>query len=194
MNIEYLRAKALAYAPTFRLPICLDERLRADVDAAAAALVKAQGDLAKLASLPPEQKRAKSLGAKGPTKLAEEAVAKAEAAVEAAEAAAAGDVVILTWRRLDPDAYDDLVQSHSTGGRVDFPALYTALLAACWHRAESADGEDVGLSWAEVRALLLNNADMDVARVGVLNLNRAPSSIPFSPRSSGVPGTSSEPA
>lgn len=193
MNIEYLRAKALAYAPTFRLPLCLDDRLRADVDAAVSELAKAQNALAALASVPAEQKRAKSIAAKSPTKAAEDAVAAAEAALQAAEDAAAGDVIVLVWRRLDPDAYDDLMRAHMTGGRLDLVRFYPALIEACWHRAESADGQDVGLSWLEARGLL-NNADRDAAQVGVLNLNRAPSDIPFSPRNSGVPATSSEPA
>ena len=71
--------------------------------------------------------------------------------------------------------------------------LYPALAEACWYRAESSDGEDVGLSWPEALALF-NSADREVVYVGVLNLNRAPSSIPFSPRSSGAPDTSSAPA
>lgn len=193
MDINYLRAKALAYAPTFRLPLCLDDRLRADVDEAAEKLAAARAKLDALASLPAEQKRSKSLSAKSPTREAEEGVEAAEAALQAAEDAASGDVLVLVWRRLSPDAYDETLAAHMTGGRLDMTTAYPALVEACWHRAESADCEDVGLSWPQARALL-NNADTDVVTVGVLNLNRAPSAIPFSPRSSGVPGSSSEPA
>ena len=78
-------------------------------------------------------------------------------------------------------------------GRLDMLGLYPALAEACWYRAESSDGEDVGLSWPEALALF-NSADREAVYVGVLNLNRAPSSIPFSPRSSGAPDTSSAPA
>lgn len=102
-------------------------------------------------------------------------------------------MIVLVWRKLDPDAYDDLLAEHMTGGRLDFPRAYAAMVERSFWRAESADGEDVGLSWPEARGLL-NNADRDAAQVGVLNLNRAPSEIPFTPRSSGVPATSSEPA
>ena len=193
MNIDYLRAKALAYAPTFRLPLCLDDAKRADVDSAAAFLGKSRAELERLESLPSDAKRSKSLAAKSPTKEAEEKVAKAEAGLQAAEDAASDDVLILTWRRLDPDAYDALVKQFTPDGRLDMLGLYPALAEACWYRAESSDGEDVGLSWPEALAML-NNADREVVYVGVLNLNRAPSSIPFSPRSSGAPATSSEPA
>lgn len=191
-NIDYLRAKAIAYAPVFRLPLCLDEAKRAAVDAANDALIAAQGELAKLDAVPAEAKRAKSISAKSPTKLAEEKVAQAEAALQVAEDAAADEVLILVWRRLDPDVYDALVMSHMGDGHFDAVAAYPAMVEASWWRAETADGDDVGLSWPEARALL-NNADRDAVHVGVLNLNRAPSVIPFSPRSSGQPGTSSEP-
>ena len=192
-HIDYLRAKALAHAPVFRLPLCLDEGKRAAVDAASGALVRAQSALSTLVSLPPEQKRARSISAKSPTALAESAVADAEAALRAAEDAAADDVIVLTWRRLDPDAYDELVAAHTRDGRLDVAAFYPALAVACWRGAESAYGDDARLSWPEARGLL-NHADWDAVQVGVLNLNRAASAIPFSPRSSGVPGTSSEPA
>ena len=193
MNIDYLRAKALAYAPTFRLPLCLDDAKRADVDSAAAFLGKSRAELERLESLPSDAKRSKSLAAKSPTKEAEEKVAKAEAGLQAADDAASDDVLILTWRRLDPDAYDALVKQFTPDGRLDMLGLYPALAEACWYRAESGAGEDVGLSWPEARALL-NNADRDAVYVGVLTLNRAPSSIPFSPRNSGAPDTSSAPA
>ena len=84
MNIDYLRAKALSYAPTFRLPLCLDDAKRADVDSAAAFLGKSRAELERLESLPSDAKRSKSLAAKSPTKEAEEKVAKAEAGLQAA--------------------------------------------------------------------------------------------------------------
>jgi len=192
-HVEYLRARALAYAPTFRYPLCLDEGRRAALDAATAELVRLQGEKVALDSVPPEQKHARSIGAKSPSQAIAELVAAAEDAVRAAEDAAADDMLILAWRRLDPDAYDDLLAAHRTDGRLDLVAFYPALAAACWWRAESADGEDVGLSWDDARRLL-NNADRDAAHVGVLALNRAPATVPFSQRSSGAPATSSGPA
>ena len=192
MNVEYLRAKALAYAPTFRYPLCLDDRLRADVDAAAEKLNRAHAKLDELKSLPADVKRSRSIASKSPTQAAADAVADAERELQAAEEAASGDVLVLVWRRLEPDAYDELMAGSVKDGRLDLVGFYPALAAASWFRAETADGEDVGLTWPEARALL-NNADRDGVHVGVLNLNRAPSEIPFSPRSSGAPATSSEP-
>lgn len=192
-SIDYLRAKVAAYRPTFRLPLCLDEAKRADIDAAVAALAEARKEVAKLDSLPPDAKRSKSIAAKSPTREAREKVAAAEVALQAAEDAAADDVIVLVWSRLDPDAYDALIASHMTNGHLDAVAAYPAMVEASWDRAESATGEDVGLTWPEAQALL-NNADRDAVTVGVLNLNRAPSAIPFSPRSSGQPGMSSKPA
>lgn len=194
MTVEYLRAKVLAFAPTFRYPLCLDEGKRAALDAATAELVRLQSRKAELDSLPAEHKRAKSLSAKSPTREVEDAIEAAELAVQAAEDDAAGDMLVLVWRRLDPDAYDALLEAtRGDGGRLDLVAFHPALVEASWSHAESADGEDVGLSWLEARALL-NHADRDAVHVGVLNLNRAPGEVPFSRRSSGVPGTSSEPA
>ena len=193
MSIEYLRAKALAFAPRFRYPLCLDEAKRAAIDAATQTLVDLHAELADLDSLPAEQKRAKSISSKSPAAVLRDKIKDAEKAVEQAEAEAADDMLVLTWKALDPDAYTDLALSHMKGGSLNQVTLYPALVAASWAAGESADGEDVRLTFDQVRPLL-NAADWDVVMMGVLNLNRGTNAVPFKQRSSGVPGTSSEPA
>lgn len=194
MSIESLRAKALAYAPTFRYPVCLDPEMRTQLDEASSRLLKLQGDLREMAALPPDERRAKRMSEQPPSVALAAEVAEAEAEVQRIENLAAGDVLVVVFRRLPPDDYQALVDGHTQGSTVSLPDLHQSIVRESYLRSESGDGEDVGLDYAQIWNGVLNHGDRDVVLVGVLELNRGVSAVPFSQRSSGQPGTSSKPA
>lgn len=157
MGVADLRARALTRTrdAVLRLSLCLDEALIAELQQASAAYAQARAhgeddpdvDSAEVAAI--EVARLQD--------LAEDAT------------------IVLTFRRLDPAGYDQLVHDHSTDGQVDPAGFYPALCRACYLSASSIDGEFLELSWDDLEGRVLSHGDRDHLSTAVLTHNRASS-------------------
>ena len=178
-DVALLRAKALAYKPTFELAICLNEELREAIDRATE----------KLTGLHAEKQQAKERGESGRRTIADPdtkdlwaaKIAEAEAAVEAAEQAAAEESVLVVWKRKSPDVYQavlDVVVQETESWGEDFSAIKLAdrLMPVAYDKCTSTQGEDLEFDWDTARGLL-SHFDYDLARAGVVTLHRAGTSL-----------------
>lgn len=193
MSIADLRAKALAYAPELPYPLVLDRELKYRLSEAQKTLAAAQAARQKIIDSPDGAALAgQRFDEAAPTFRMDREIADAEAAVAAAEDAARPDSLVLVFRRLPatgPGSYQELLDSATDKGSVNLPALGEALLAACYLRTESCDGEDVGLSWGEAQ-VPLDHADIEALRMQIIGHHRIGAAVSFDPRSSGRPATS----
>lgn len=190
MSIEALRAKALAHNANVHwdYPLCLDSGLKARVAEAEAALDQARK--ARETNEQAERPKGKRIG----EDRYEQAVAAAEKTLAAAiESAPDDSLLILRFGRVSPDVYQDLQnQAIEDGGkgRLDVARFYRSLTEACWRQALSTSGEDVGLTWDQVRDSAMDSLDYDRVAAGVLALHRSGQTIPFTLESSGRPAMS----
>lgn len=192
MNIDYLRSKLLAAPAPFEYRLYVDAASRERLLAAIAERDKAAEDVERLRTALPEERRARSIGSKPPRQAADQRLTDAEAAVEAAEAEA--EHVILRWLPQDPDSRDRLVDALTVDGQL--PTEWTfnqSRVAETFTGAFAPNGESLHVEWAAI-APGLNVADRDRIAAGVHHLNERANGSPFSPASSGQPGTSSKPA
>lgn len=183
MSIETLRALVLNHKPETSFTLVL-ERDRMDAIYALQDRISELRDPetevpVKGISEDPEKKR---------TKLIEAAESELAAAYEAAR-----DVsLVLIFRRLPAageGSYQELHDGVSKNGYVRASDLYRELMQASYVRAETADGEDVGLSIDDVWQTI-SNGDMEAIGDHLLEHNRRGQTIPFDPRPSGLPATS----
>lgn len=193
MSIEHLRALALdEHAPTAEWTLCLNRDLRLRI----VDLMRQIGAATRLAEkLTNGDPTSLSLTDEDPTSRAERLTGELEALYEEARP----DSIVLVFRRLPAtrDVAEDGETAYSTVERrhtnnktraVDVPAVAADLLPLCYERAESADGEDVGLTWLQVLRTL-DAADLDQLGQMVFGLHHIGAAVPFDPRTSGRPET-----
>lgn len=191
MSIADLRAKALAYSPEMPVPVVLDRDLKYRLQEAQKTLAALQKDRDKIVTdgAPTGQRYDEAT----PTARIDEQIAAAEQALTAAEDAVRPDSLVLIFRRLPatgPGSYREMLDAHADDkGVVNVVKLTDALLAACYLRTESADGEDVGLSFAEA-SVPLDHGDFEQLRTMLLSHHTVGTAVSFDPRSSGRPATS----
>lgn len=194
MSIEDLRAKALSYSPELPYPVVLDRGLKYRLSEAQRNLAAAR---AKRQSQIDNQSDADRTGQRfdeeTPTVRADLEVADAEAALSAAEEEARPESLVLLFRRLPATgegSYQEALDAHTDDkGVVRQAALSDALLSACYLRTEAADGQDVGLLFAEAMTPL-DHGDVELLRAQIIGHHRIGASVSFDPRSSGRPATS----
>ena len=190
MSIADLRAKALAYSPVMPVPVVLDRDLKYRLQEAQKTLAALQKDRDKIVTdgAPTGQRYDEAT----PTARIDEQIAAAEQALTAAEDAVRPDSLVLIFRRLPatgPGSYQEMLEAHTDKGAVEVTKLSDALLDTCYLRTESADGEDVGLSFAEA-TVPLDHGDIETLRTMIIGHHRVGTAVSFDPRSSGRPATS----
>lgn len=193
MSIDQIRAKALAHNSTitWSYPVCLDRDRKAAIDAAMQALTSLQEEKARASQLPAEDApRRRTIADK--VKSLDQRIADAEAELQDLEDDVPDDdLIVLVFGRITPDAYQTLQSEHLADSKqVDLRTFWPALADTCYRRTETKDGEDLDATWDEIREGALDSQDMDTIYVGVTNLHRAGSTIPFDRKSSGAPATS----
>lgn len=118
------------------------------------------------------------------------ALADAEKALESWQDSADAQSVVLVFRRLDPDAYQELVEENIKDGALDSAGFHEALAGACYEAVETAEGEkiDPPLTWPDLKTSALSHGDREAVFNHVREFNRTPAVVPFSPRRSGSRG------
>jgi hypothetical protein len=133
---------------------------------------------------------------KGDTRLASNPVADIDTQIRTADAeltkareAADENTVVLVFRRLAPSAYDKLLaDNRNDDDTLDTIAMYNALCSASFIHATTVDGEDLGVTWAELAEQTLNHGDRETVGQRVVLHNRSSVVLPFSPRRSASRG------
>ena len=189
--VDTLRARVLAGAQPQDFRLFLDPAARDVVDAAEDALAQARAAQADSKSLSPDERPRRKLGDPEHRTVLAQAVTDAEAALAAAEDAAADSTLVLRFAAMDPDDYNETAAKFfdPATGTFDRGAINRAAASASFVGAFSIYDEPLEVPWPQVRKLL-NNADYDVLLEFVMGVNRAPSLAPFSRASSGRPATS----
>lgn len=196
MSIDQIRAKALTHNSTitWSYPVCLDRDRKKAIDDATQALTALQEEKARAAQLSaedaPQGSRRRSIASV--SSPLDRRITDAEDRLQALEDAVPDDdLIVLVFGRITPDAYQAMQGEYLLDGKqVDLRGFWPALAAACYRRTETKTGEDLTMSWDEVRDGALDSQDMDFIYMGVTNLHRAGSTIPFDRKSSGAPATS----
>ena len=193
MSIEYLRAKALAYAPQLPYPIVLDREKKWAVEQAQRRIDSLQEMRDGIVQSPPEELRhSQRLDQASPTADVDKAIDEAIEKLEAAKNDARTDSLVLVFRRLPasgPGSYQEHSDAATTNGALNATKLGDLLLEACYMCAESADGEDVGIEWAEALTII-DHGDLEQLRLQIIGHHRVGASLSFDPRNSGQPATS----
>lgn len=217
--VQNLRAKALGQNTVGRpLYLVLNDELRETITQArdaVAVLTQHREELAKQGNLPaPQLPEPVSLADAVPDQQQQRTAAKADIdrliesaqeTVKAAEKQAidAGEVVVLQFRRLSPAAYEEQVQEARSQARQQVKAknehrnydalfltgLSAALLNQCYLRAETIDGEDLGISIDELRHDVMSHGDEERAEQHAMRINRTAHSVDFTQASFGRPAT-----
>lgn len=174
MSIEALRALALSRNAErrFRLTVCLDDGYMARLRAAEAAVAEA---------------------GRGPSRMdgsREKKIADAQARLEKVRAEIPEDAtVVAVFRPVTPGEYEDILAAAAGPDRkTDFGRFYPALCEACYVRAESLSGEDLGVGWKELVDSTLTGQDYDNAVAGCVALHRSGQTVDFQRGSSGPAG------
>ena len=192
MNIDYLRAKALAYAPELPYPIVLDRELKYRLSEAQANLAAARRERDAILADPEllRARREQTLADLTPKLAVDDTVAAAEAALTDAEEAARPESLVLIFRRISAQEYQAMLEAHSDDkGTVRLLEFADALLAACYVRTEAADGSDVGLTFEQAMGPC-DHGDLEALRGQIVGHHRVGASVSFDPRNSGRPATS----
>ena len=166
MSIESLRELALYRNSKreFAMTICLDDD----------ALSAYHAEIARIDKLPE------------PKSMADKPVDK-QVLIDKAEAALPRESLIeIVFHPVAPVQYEKLVEESSDArGQLDFRAFYPAILSACYSQARDMDGNDLGLSWEEVRDNTLTSSDYDECVAGVVRMHRSGQAVHFGRASSG---------
>ena len=192
MSIEHLRRLALAEVPTNDYPLCLNPEIRMRMVVLTSQITAAKREAEKVNSGQPS---GRSMADEDPATTVERLTAELEAVYEEAKP----DSIVLVFRRLAASrdvaedgetAYSTIERRHtnSKSRAIDMDAVADDLLPACYERAESADGEDVGLTWLEVKRHL-DQADIKQLRSFAIGIHHTGAAIPFDPRTFGQPAT-----
>jgi len=88
-----------------------------------------------------------------------------------------GSTVDLVFRIMSPAEYQDLVNQHTKGDRIDGRSFGTALCTACFQRAEQ-NGETVDLAWPDL-VDAMSFGELDSIQMQVLTANRGQVATPF---------------
>ncbi len=191
MNIEYLRQKALSYAPEHVYPVVLDRDAKVRLQAAEATLAGLIAERDKSLALPPEARDAdRTFADESPTVRLDARITEAESERDAARDAVRPDSLVLVFRQLADAEYRPIGEAcRNERGIDDNLKLGAALISACYVRTESPEGEDVGLSAAEA-VRLLDQGDRLILGKQLIGHHWFGAAISFDPRSSGRPATS----
>lgn len=178
MSIEILRAVALARNSErkFTITLCLDDEV-------AAIYREACEELTRLENTDEESKpKTKRMSDKAvdPVEAQREYVAELESGLPV-------DATLqVNFTPVSPDRYEALLAMYADQrGNVDFRNFYPALLEECYKNCTDIAGEDVGLSWDEVRENTMTGQDYDNCIAGCVALHRSTQSIPFGQANSG---------
>lgn len=188
MSIEMLRALILADPPTATYPLCFDPIKRLHIAETIGALT------AKRAERDRAQPDAQSLAEEPAAVRIGREIADLETQLEAAFADARDQSLVLIFTRLpaagnDGASYAAVEDQHTDDkGKLAWDTFADELLTRCFLRAESADGEDIGVTWADVLHAI-DVADLVNLRALIIGHHRMGASIPLDPRSSGRPET-----
>lgn len=209
-NLARLRERALAHLTSrqVRYPVCLDPELREELRKLAELLkTVADGAAAKAAELAttpanPEDAPKRRTIADKPTPptvadladAAEKAMAPLRERTNTilASAAEADSLVVVVFGMPadavdDPAAFYERIAGQHEQRTLAGAAIRRELVERSYLRTESAGGDDLGFGWDDVRAHVLNHADLEMLDQSVLELYREPSAIPFDPVSFGQP-------
>ena len=191
MSIEHLRDLALnELAPTADYAICLDRDLRQQMVILMGQINAATTKAQKIAA---GQIPAGSMTDEDPASKAERLTGELEALYEQAKS----DSIVVIFRRLPATrdvaeegetAYSTIARRHTTKGGVDLDAVADDLMPESYLRAESADGEDVGLTWLQVKRTF-DQGDLKQIRAMLIGLHHTGAAVPFDPRTFGQPET-----
>lgn len=182
MSIEILRALALARNSErkFTITLCLDDEV-------AQIYREACDELTRLESAGKEETKPKT------RRMSDKAVDPVEeqrAYVAELESGLPVDATLqVNFSPVSPDRYEALLAMYADQrGNVDFRSFYPALLEECYKNATDIAGEDLKLSWDEVRENTLTGQDYDNCIAGCVALHRSTQSIPFGQANSGRAG------
>lgn len=197
MSIETLRAKALAHNASLRFtyPMCLDPEHRAKIDKAASKLsdLNEQRRLLETAEDLPARRK---LTDAPPTLKIDKQLAEIEAELELLEAEIPDDALLLVhFKRLSPTQYQDLQSSHLTqepgkDAKLDVASWWIALAEATYLETTDRSGENLNLTWDDVRENTLSSMDLEYCYAGIVELHRRVTRVPFKTSTSGAPATS----
>lgn len=208
-KIAALRELALSRnAQLHPLHLILDDELRDELAAARSnlqAMLDERNKLAGEGNLPPQQPESLADDAP-PAAHIDRMIVSAQEIVEAIqdEAAEAGSVLVLQFKRLAPAEYQVVIDKAEraakkqarqdgetrTEGELFSLELNNTLTPACYVRAETVDGEDLGIDFDQLTANVWNHADVDEARNHCILINRKGNTAPFRLPNSGGPAKS----
>lgn len=201
-----LRALALDYRPTLPFFVCLDRDKRTTLAGLRFQLSGLKSRLDNLQKMDADQyAAASSMGEPDPIDAAKARMEEVAAAIVAAEDDARPWSITITFavlpatdeglREGEGMSYagllDTLTKASELGGfegRVSGDEFADVLMSHCYQRAESADGENLNLAWADA-IRVLDMADIEVLRNLIIGVHRTGASIPFDPRTSGPSAT-----
>lgn len=155
-NAEMKRRKVLDSDLSARIEVASDEVKTAEnvlAEARDAELAEQKKPLGSRALFEPDD---------DPVAEAEEFLSDAKAALDGLHALAEGSTIVLTFGRLDPDEWADLVRKHTTKQGTLDEHFNGALTSKCFRSGATAAGEDLGLEWAQIRKGCLTDGDMMV--------------------------------
>lgn len=208
-KIAALRELALSRnAQLHPLHLILDDDLRDELATARnnlTQLQKARDEMASNGDLPPQQPESLADDTP-PAAHIDRMITSAQEIVDAvqAEASESGSVVVLQFKRLAPAEYQVVIDKAEraakkqarqdgetrTEGELFSLELNNTLTPACYVRAETVDGEDLGIDFDQLTANVWNHADVDEARNHCIIINRKGNTAPFRLPSSGGPAKS----
>lgn len=180
-NLAELRERALAFAENsiLKVPLCLDAGAKAQMDKLESAISQLEARRSKELLEAAEGKSDARLAA-NPVEETDALLAEARADLERQAESAKECTIILSFGRLRPKEYRDLLRKHKTGkGEYDDEAFALAVAEKTYRGAEAAFGGDLDLSWFEVADNILNFGDSDNLCAKVFRHNRQAVVVPF---------------
>lgn len=172
-----------------RFDICVDRDLQGAVEVARSAVTRANAELDTAQEAAQERSDEKESAPRAyalagtpadddRVVAAQKTVLLAEQALTAAEAAEAERSVSIVFGKLPPEITSAMQKRHTTKDdrgqeAVDYEGFLGELATACYRRAERlSDGEDLDLTWEQIRAGGVTEADVGTIWSGVLSHNR----------------------